>query len=231
MATHISPVVLRQEVGRRIRMARHDAGLTIAEAAERLEITRSALGRLEKGITSVTVHMLRSMMDVYDQRMEDVLEMIRQSRNRGWWKQYGISDKDFVALETGASRISSYELSFIPGLLQTADYARTLFESSWKAHTKDWIAKRLAVRLTRQERLTDEEYPLQLEVVIHESALRHAVGGQTVMRAQLQHLTLITELPTVALQILPASVISTEAWSARSQSWTSQCPGSRASVM
>lgn len=56
MGTHISPVVLRQEVGRRIRLARQDVGLTIVEAAERLEITRSALSRLETGITTVTVH-------------------------------------------------------------------------------------------------------------------------------------------------------------------------------
>jgi transcriptional regulator with XRE-family HTH domain len=211
VATHISPVVLRQEVGRRIRIARHEAGLTIAEAAERLEITRSALGRLEKGITSVTVHMLRSMMDVYDQRMEDVLEMIRQSRNRGWWKQYGISDKDFVALETGASRISNYELTFIPGLLQTADYARGLFKSSRQERSEGWIASRLAVRMTRQERLTDEEHPLELDAVVHELALRIPVADQAAMRAQLQHLALINELPMVTLRVLPTATFSTEA--------------------
>jgi transcriptional regulator with XRE-family HTH domain len=211
VATHISPVVLRQEVGRRIRTARHDAGLTIAEAAERLEITRSALGRLEKGITGTTVHLVRSMMDVYDQRMDDVLDMIRQSRARGWWKQYGISDKDFVALETGANRISNYELSYVPGLLQTADYARALFKSSWKARSEEWISNRLEVRLTRQERLTDEEHPLELDAVVHESALRHPVGEPAVMRSQLQHLALINELPTVALRILPVAAVPSEA--------------------
>jgi transcriptional regulator with XRE-family HTH domain len=211
-ATHISPVVLRQEVGRRIRLARHDAGLTIVEAAERLELTRSALSRLEHGISSgVTVHLLRSMMDVYDQRMDDVLDMIRQSRAKGWWRQYGISDRDFVALETGASRISNYELSFVPGLLQTADYARALFESSWKGRSEEWISNRLEVRLTRQERLTDEEHPLELDAVVHESALRYPVGSPAIMRNQLQHLALINELPTVAVRILPAAVVSSEA--------------------
>lgn len=211
VATHISPVVLRQEVGRRIRLARQDAELTIVEAAERLEITRSALSRLEHGIGRVTVHLLRSMMDVYDQRMDDVLELIRQARKTGWWKQYGISDHDFVALETGASRISNYEVTFVPGLLQTADYARALFKSSRKARTEEWIATRLAVRLTRQERLTDEEHPLHLDAVVHEFALHCPVGGRAVMRNQLRHLALINELPTVTLRILPAAAVSNEA--------------------
>lgn len=211
VATHISPVVLRQEVGRRIRLARHEAGLTIVEAAERLELTRSALSRLENGISSVTVHLLRSMMDVYDVRLDDVLDLIRQARKPGWWRRYGISDHDFIALETGASRISNYEVTFVPGLLQTADYAQALFKSSWKARTDEWIANRLAVRLTRQERLTEEEHPLELDAVVHEIALRHTVGNPAVMRHQLQHLALINELPTVAFRIVPMSVVSTEA--------------------
>jgi transcriptional regulator with XRE-family HTH domain len=133
--THISPVVLRQQIGRRIRLARHGAGMNLNEAAARLEITRSALSRLENGINRVNVHMVRSMMDVYDERLDDVLDMIRQARAPGWWKQYGISDKDFVALETGASRISNYEYTYIPGLLQTAAYASALFRSGREDHS------------------------------------------------------------------------------------------------
>lgn len=205
VVTHISPVVLRQEVGRRIRLARQDAELTIVEAAARLDLTRSALSRLENGISRVTVHLVRSMMDVYDQRLDDVLEMIRQARQPGWWKQYGISDHDFVALETGATRISNYELIFVPGLLQTADYARALFTSGRNDRSENWIANQLAVRMTRQERLTDEKHPLILDAVVHEFALRSPVGPPEVMRAQLHHLALINELPTVTLRILPAT--------------------------
>jgi len=159
----------------------------------------------------VTVHLLRSMMDVYDQRMDDVLDMIRQARAPGWWRQYGVSDKAFVALETAAIRASNYELSFVPGLLQTADYARALFMSGRERRTEDWIANMLAVRMIRQERLTNEEHPLELDAVLHESALHYPVGGTPVMRKQLLHLALINELPTVTLRILPASLISNEA--------------------
>jgi transcriptional regulator with XRE-family HTH domain len=208
---HISPVVLRQEVGRRIRLARHDAGLTIVVAAARLEITRSALGRFEKGVGTVSVHLLRSMMDVYDQRMDDVLDMIRQARSPGWWKRYGISDKDFVALETAASRISVYEVNLVPGLLQTAEYTRALFNSGRERRREDWIANQLEVRLIRQERLTDEEHPLHLDAVVHEVALRTPAARPAVMLGQLRHLTLINELPTVSLRVLPTSIFSFEA--------------------
>lgn len=211
MATHISPVVLRQEVGRRIRQARQHAGLTVVQAAARLEITRSALSRFENGIGGVNVHLLKSMMDVYDQRMDDVLDMIRQARAKGWWKQYGISDKDFIALETAASRICTFEITMVPGLLQTADYARAIFDSGREPRREEWIANQLAVRLTRQERLTDEEHPLELDAVVHEFALRNAVGRPAVMQAQLSHLALINDLPTVTLRVLPASTFTWEA--------------------
>jgi transcriptional regulator with XRE-family HTH domain len=211
VGTHISPVVLRQEIGRRLRMARHEAGLTVVEAAQRLEITRSGLSRFENGSGGVTVHLVHSMMDVYDQRMDDVLDMIRQARAPGWWKQYGVSDKAFVALETAASRASTYELSFVPGLLQTADYARALFTSGRETRSEEWITNMLGVRMIRQERLTDEEHPLELDAVVHESALHYLVGGQAVMRSQLRHLALINELPTVTLRVLPAALISNEA--------------------
>ena len=211
MATHISPVVLRQEVGRRIRMARRHAGLTVIEAAARLEITRSSLSRFENGVSGVNVHLLRSMMDVYDERMDDVLDLIRQARAPGWWRQYGISNKDFVALETAATRITNYEVTLVPGLLQTEEYARALFTSGSRVRSEEWIANQLSVRLNRQERLTDEEHPLELEAVVHEFALRNPVGPSPVMRAQLGHLALINELPTVTLRVLPASAFSSEA--------------------
>jgi transcriptional regulator with XRE-family HTH domain len=208
---HISPVVLRREIGRRIRIARNEANLTLIEAAKLLEIALGTLSRFENGEGPVTVHLVRSMMDVYDKRLDDVLDLVRQARVKGWWRQYGVSDKDFIALETGASRISTYELSFVPGLLQTADYATALFQSGVNAHRAEWIANQLAVRLTRQEPLTDENHPIDLDAVVHEFVLRYPVGGQAVMRTQLQHLALINELPTVQLRVLPASAASNEA--------------------
>lgn len=80
-------------------------------------------------------------------------------------------------LEIGVSRISAYQVTLVPGLLQTADYAWAVFDSGREARREDWIANQLAVRMIRQERLTEEDHPLQLAAVVHEFALRSPVGG------------------------------------------------------
>lgn len=205
MGSHISPVVLRREIGRRIRLARQGADLTIIEAADRLEITRSRLSRFENGESSISVHLVRSMMDTYDERLDDVVDMIRQARAPGWWKRYGVSDKSYIALETAASRTSEYHLAVVTGLLQTEDYATAVFRSGRETRPDEWIANQVRIRMARQARLTDEEHPLEVDTVVHELALRQPVGGPAVMRAQLHKLALINELPTVTLRILPIS--------------------------
>ncbi|HEX5406854.1 MAG TPA: DUF5753 domain-containing protein [Pseudonocardiaceae bacterium] len=143
--------------------------------------------------------------------MDDLLDLVREARLPGWWKAYGIADSDFVALETGASLMSTFQLSFVPGLLQTAAYTKALFESVRRPPDEEWVINQLKVRELRQERLTDEARPLAIDAVIHEFALRYPVGGIDVLRAQLRHLALVTDLPTVSLRVLPISVIANEA--------------------
>jgi transcriptional regulator with XRE-family HTH domain len=204
-------VPLRREIGRRLREAREAAGLSLHEAAPLLDTSTSSLNRLENGGTRANVHIVRSMADVYQARLDDLLDLVRESRKNGWWAKYGIRSSDFVALEAGASQVSNYEMGLVPGLLQTADYARAVFQSSRESRSAAWIDKRLIVRLIRQERLTDAERPLHLDAVMHEFALHHPIGGSEVMRAQLRHLALVTELPTVTLRVLPAAAVSQDA--------------------
>lgn len=211
MSERVSPVLLRREIGRRLRAARQAASLTLDVSARHLDTSVSSLSRIENGTGIVTVHLVRSMSDLYDCRMDELIELVRVARRPGWWKTYGIPDGDFVALETGASALRSYEPSIVPGLLRTADYTRALFQSGRRHRDEEWIINRLAVRAIRQERLTDDDHPLRLDTVIHEYVLHHPIGGPAVMRAQLRHLALIGELPTVTLHVLPASVISNEA--------------------
>lgn len=211
MNTHPNPVLLRQEIGRRLRAARHAACLNLDEAADRLELTRSALNRLETGVGVVSVHLVRAMMQAYRWEDEEVLDLIRASRQPGWWKFRGVSDRDFIALESGACRSSTFQPDLVHGLLQTAGYARSLFSAGRVERSDEWIENQLDIRMIRQERLVNEDNPLELVAVIHEFAFRRPVGGPAVMRAQLGHLVLITELSTVSLQVLPAAVVSMEA--------------------
>lgn len=211
VGTEVNPVLLRQEIGRRARAARERARMTLREAAERLELTVSSLNRIENARTPLSVHLAKSMMEVYLWEDDDILDLVRGSRRRGWWRQYGISDRDFIAIESGASRLSTFQPNLVHGLLQTVEYTRALFSAGRLLRRQEWIDNELAVRSIRQERLVDEEHPLELHAVISEFALRWPVGGNAVMRAQLRHLVLITELPTVTLQVLPASMVTTDA--------------------
>lgn len=212
MGAQDNPILLKQELGRRLRAVRESAGLGMIEAAERLEIARSSMSRIENGQATVSVHLVRSMMDLYDVYDEDLLDLVRRARHPGWWKAHGISNKDFIALESGATQITSFQPDLVHGLLQTADYARAVFTAGKKRQQSEmWLDNQLDVRLIRQERLADPDEPLRLEMVLGEYALHRPIGSVEVMRAQLRHLALATELPTVDLRILPAGTFALDA--------------------
>jgi DNA-binding XRE family transcriptional regulator len=195
----LSPPVARRRVARQLRLMREQARLTLDEAAPRLDLTRSSLCRVETGLTQVTVHLARSMMDVYDQHVPDLLDTIRAARKRGWWQGYHAEDLEFVAWEAGASRVSECAVVRVPDLLQTEDYARALL------HDSDRLADELEVRRMRQRRLVDEDNPLAFTAVLHELALRNQVGGHEVMRAQLHNLVGRATWTTVTIRVLLAT--------------------------
>jgi DNA-binding XRE family transcriptional regulator len=195
----VSPPVARRRAARQARSMREQARLTLDQAAPHLDLTRSALHRMEVGQTQITVHLARSMMDVYDQRVPDLLDTIRAARLRGWWQDYHAEDLEFVAWEAGASHVYEWAVVRVPELLQTEDYARTLLPDT------DHLADEMAVRRMRQRRLVDESNPLALTVVVHESALRNQVGGYEVMRAQLHNLVGRAAWPSVTIRVLPAT--------------------------
>ena len=200
-----SPSFRRRRLGRRLRQLREKAGLTLDEAAKLLEKHRLALWRIENGQTKADVHLVRSMMDVYDVRDDQLLNLARDAARKGWWRQYGLADLGYVDVETEAVRVLEYAVQTIPGLLQTEAYLRAHMAGASLPRTPEEIENQVKVRQIRQERLTDDEYPLELVAVIDEAALHRPIGGPDVMRAQLTHLQLVGELDRVTVQILPYS--------------------------
>jgi DNA-binding XRE family transcriptional regulator len=177
---------------------REQARLTLDEAAPHLDLTRSSLHRVETGLTQVSVHLARSMMDLYDQHVPDLLDTIRAARKRAWWHGYHADDLEFVAWEAGASHVSEWAVVRLPELLQTEDYTRALLRGS------DRLADELAVRRMRQRRLVDDN-PLAFTAMLDESALHNQVGEPEVMRTQLDHLVECSAWSAVTIRVLPAS--------------------------
>jgi transcriptional regulator with XRE-family HTH domain len=199
----VSPTFRRRRLARRLREMREQAGLTLEEAAPKLDKTRSALGRIETGATKADVHLIRSMMDIYDHYDPDLVDLVREANRPGWWTKYNIEDMGYISMETEAAAVLEFSIVNIPGLLQTEEYMRALFAARNMRRNREQMANVVAARLHRGRRLTDEESPLQLVAIIDEAALRRMVGGAKVMRDQLGHLIMLSELSTVSVQVLP----------------------------
>ncbi|HXV91936.1 MAG TPA: helix-turn-helix transcriptional regulator [Pseudonocardia sp.] len=205
-------VVRRRMLGRRLRALREQAGFSLETAAPRLDWSTSTLSRIETGQQAPDVHGVRSMLDLYDvggERWEELITLTREARLRGWWKDYGVGeDTSYVAYETEASVVHEFALGCVPGLLQTADYARAVFAASTVQRTPDRIDNAVTVRMIRQERLVSAERPLEFHALVDEFVLTRPVGGQEVLDAQLAHLAEAARLPTVTLRIVPRTAMS-----------------------
>ena len=195
----LSPLVARRRVARCFREMRRQAGLSLEQAAARLDLKRSGLHRLETGGSIPHVHIARSMMDLYDQYMPELLDTIRASRRRGWWQDYRVLNRDYLGWEAGAAALREVAVVRLPDLLQTEDYARELLAG------RDHLADEIKTRRIRQDRLTSSDCPLTFTAVLDESALRNSVGNARVMRAQLARVVECAAWPTVQVRVLPAS--------------------------
>lgn len=199
---------LRRRLGRRLREIREGANFTLAEASKRLDKTRSALQRIETGVTRADVHFIRSAMDIYDHYDETLVDEAREAAKPPWFRAYGIEDAGYVDVETYAASVREFSGLMLPGLLHTEAYIHALFAHSRRRRSAEQLRNDIEIRLIRKERLTSDQDPLELSVIIDESSLRRDIGGPDVMREQLQHLIHMAELPRVTLQVLPLKMHS-----------------------
>ncbi|MFE9450750.1 helix-turn-helix domain-containing protein [Streptomyces sp. NPDC006739] len=211
MASNVNPTVRRRRLGQELRRLRELKGMTAEEVAERLLVSQSKISRLENGRRSISQRDVRDLCGVYeveDQRVvESLMEMARDSRQQGWWHAFGdIPYSVYIGLETDAESLRVYEPQLVTGLLQTRAYAEALVQGALPETSTGDIEKRVQVRLRRQERITAENNPLRLWVVLDEAALRRVVGNKLVMREQLEYLIEMSQLPHITVQVLPFEV-------------------------
>ncbi|MFC7387660.1 helix-turn-helix domain-containing protein [Sphaerisporangium rhizosphaerae] len=204
-----SPTVRRRRLAAELRRLRKEAGLTAETIAEKLEIDPSWISRIETGRRRIRPIDLRALLDVYDVQgtaREELLVLARQARQRGWWHTYGDVIPEwfqiFVGLEAEAAELRSYDPELVPGLLQTPDYYRAYISTAPMATSQEEIDRKIDFRMARQARLTAPD-PFRLWVIMNEAALRRPIGTGLTMRAQLDHLTGMSERPNITVQILP----------------------------
>jgi transcriptional regulator with XRE-family HTH domain len=205
----------RRRLAAELRRLRGEASLSIEETAAKLKWPGSKVSRIENRQVGVSPRDLRKLLDLYDVGddafREELLELGRRATERGWWQSYsgGVIPNAYanlIGLETEAATIRTYEPELVPGLLQTADYARAVIRAGRPGDTSGEIDRRVEVRLERQEVLTrSDPPPPKVSVVLNEGVLARRVGGPEVMRAQMEHLVKERDRANITVQILPFS--------------------------
>jgi transcriptional regulator with XRE-family HTH domain len=205
------PTAARLLVGAQLRRLREAANLTCEEVARAIHGSGSKVSRLETGRTGfkpADLAVLLSLYGVSEDESATLLALARQANMPGWWHYFGDAVPGWFApylgLEGAASVIRTHEIQFVPGLLQTRDYARAVIAQGYDDPSADQVERRVAMRMRRQD-LLRRENPPRLWAVIDEAALRRPIGGRAVMREQLRHLIWLSRLPHVSVQILPFS--------------------------
>jgi transcriptional regulator with XRE-family HTH domain len=205
-----SPTVRRMLVGVRLRRLRTDAGISREEAGEAIRASEWKIHRLENGQVGFKERDIVDLLRLYGVgdagEIAAVVGMALEANEQGWWHDYGDVlpqwFRAYVDLEQAATLIRTYEGQFVPGLLQTEEYARAVMGGALDEAPDD-IERRVEVRVARQTLLTSADAP-RLWAVIDEAALRRPIGGSPeVMRVQLERLIDATKLPNVTLQVLP----------------------------
>jgi hypothetical protein len=203
------PTVLRILLGNHLRRLREAQGVSREDAGWEIRSSESKISRMELGRVSFKERDVADLLTLYgitddDPERERLLELAREANNPGWWHRFGDVlpgwFQSYLGLEAAATLIRTYEVQFIPGLLQTRDYARAVVLLGHPKASDAEIQRRVDLRIARQQLLNRSDAP-QLWAVIDEAALRRPIGGLDVLKAQIETLIEATRLPNVRLQI------------------------------
>ncbi|MGA4841105.1 helix-turn-helix domain-containing protein [Streptomyces sp. G45] len=201
--------VPRRQLGRSLRELRNKASLTVRAAARELEWSEAKMWRIETGQTPLRSLDVKAMCFVYgasDELTEALMGLAKETKARGWWHAYGDVIPEwfdlYIGLEEAASSLTTYESDLVPGLLQTADYAREVIGTKG-GMTADDIEARVNLRIERQGLLTRSAAPPTLRLALSETVLRRTVGGHDVMATQMARLVQASERDNVDIRVVP----------------------------
>jgi transcriptional regulator with XRE-family HTH domain len=193
-------------LGTRLRAHREAAGMKGAQVAERITRSAATLSRWESGDLLPRPAEVHYMLELYGVRGEERDVLVRHAeeaqRSGALEVDVSVALADHVWLEDRAWKVETFQNSVLPGLLQTADYAREILMAWNPAATAERIERAIGARAARQQRLAGDE-PLQLVAILDEAVLRRPIGGPEMMRAQLAHLVERDAQPNVEIRVLP----------------------------
>jgi hypothetical protein len=196
-------------LGTQLRRLREARGITAAAAGHAIHASHAKICRMELGRVGFRERDVTELLTFYgitdDQERRAFLTLVRRANVPGWWHQYSNILPSwfemYLGLEQASAVIRTYEPQLVPGLLQTHEVARAVIRLGNPGLSAADIERRVTLRMTRQEVLTQPRAP-NLWAVLDEAALWR-LDGRSAMREQIQHLIEMAELPNITLQVMP----------------------------
>ncbi|MER8014876.1 helix-turn-helix domain-containing protein [Streptomyces griseoluteus] len=202
-----APRAARMVLGNALRLCREAAGLSAGQAAGRLGVSPSKVSRIESGTNSPRESDLLRFFELYsiaDAERGHLLELAAAAHRNAWWHEWSAVTPKYlqavVSFEDMATRVKSYEPTYLHGLLQTPEYARALIGRGRGAESSHDVLARF--RAQRQERFANAP-DKKLICVVDESTLLRPIGSPAIMRGQLEHLLALMSHPRIKLRLAP----------------------------
>ncbi len=207
-STRPAPTLRLRRLAAELRQLRKVVDLTREEVSNRTGINVATLYRIETARVRPQARTLTALLDIYrvdGPKQAELMVLLKEAGQRGWLHTFSSELPEhyttYIEFEAEARAIWNYESLFIPGLLQTENYARAVIRGTLPQASRDEIEGRVEARMRRQS-LLNKDAPLKLWAIVDEAAVRRVVGGRSVMAAQLSHLIDVTEMTHVTVQVI-----------------------------
>jgi len=171
-------------------------------------ISPSKVSRLETGQRGASARDIRDLCNLYglgEEQRRHLTDLAAEGKQHAWWQSFDLSYSTYIGLESEATSIRDFGLGVIPGLFQVRDYAQAVTQAvvSVSHHAPGAAERMVEGRMIRQQRILGAGNPPQIETIMDVAVLHRVVGGKAIMRAQLQHLLAVSELPNVTIRVIP----------------------------
>jgi transcriptional regulator with XRE-family HTH domain len=213
MAEGGSPLVQRRRLRTELKKARQTSGLTQDQVAAEMDWSLSKIIRIESGSSAISANDLKALLQLYGVKdpgqVDSLVALARVARERSWWSAYrDVAPQPLLQLieyESAAQVIRQFETMFVPGILQTEDYARAVLDNYYEEGlASDQLHALVELRIRRQDQIDAENHP-SFHFVLDEAVVRRLVVGPSVMRRQLRRLVEVAEQPNTTLELIPFS--------------------------
>jgi transcriptional regulator with XRE-family HTH domain len=201
-----SPTVRQRELGTRLRELRTALGMTVEEVAENLLCSAAKISRVETGMRRPSLRDVRDLCQLYGisvAESAELMELAKMAREQGWWTQYSDLKLDpYIGLEQEATAITCFTMYYVPALLQTDAYARSIIKAIAPKMDPKVHEQRVEARMRRQQ-LLEQVSPPRYRVLLDEAVLARRVGSAAVMAAQLERILTLERESKATVQVIP----------------------------